>query len=253
MLTSAREHYFRQQQVTALAVREARRRASTGLAGVARTVATYQAASIALALSSTVEELSEQGIVAPPVARVNTGALLTPGGAVVAMLEEVATASAFDRLVASLVHEAGPTATTVDLARRPAVTGHVRTLNLPSCARCAVLAGRVYASPEPFRRHPLCDCLMTLTTRDVGNELVVDGAAAVRAGQIRGLSRADLAALDAGADLGQVVNVRRKAAGLREASTVLVRAGRMTPAGVMRFASDRDDAIRMMRRYGYLL
>lgn len=253
MLTSARRHYVQQQRVTALAVREARRRAGSGILTVARGVAAYQLASVELALASAVEELSEQGIAAPPVARVNAGALLTDGAAMTSMLERAATAQAFDRLVASLVQDAASTATTVDMARRPALTGHVRTLNLPSCSRCAVLAGRVYAHSEAFQRHPQCDCIMTPTTLADGlDHLTIDGAAAAKAGQVHGLSRADMEALDAGADLGQVVNTRRKAAGLRDGSSVIERAGRLTPAGVMRVASSRDEAIDLMRRFGYL-
>lgn len=252
MLDSARNHYVQQQRVTALAVREARRRAGSGMVMVARGVAAYQLASVEVALGFAVEEIAEQGIVAPPVATVNRGALLTSGAGLVGMLEKTATAAAFDRIVASLVADAGSTATTVDIGRRPALGGHVRTLNLPSCGRCAVLAGRVYASSEAFQRHPRCDCLMTPTTLADGLDLTIDGAAAAKAGQVHGLSRGDMAALDAGADLGQVVNVRRKAAGLRDGSSVIVRAGRLTPQGVMRTARDRDEAVALLRRYGYL-
>ena len=59
-------------------------------------------------------------------------------------------------------------------------------------------------------------------------------------------------ALADGADLGQVVNIRRKAAGLLEAGHALTRGGRPTPAGIYRLASDRADALRLLKRYGYL-
>jgi hypothetical protein len=222
------------------------------MVSVAQGVTAYQLASIQLALASAVDELSEQSIAAPAVARVNPGGLLTDGGPLVAMLERSATASRFDVLVASLVQDAASTATTVDMARRPALTGHVRTLNPPSCGRCAVLAGRVYPSSEAFQRHPRCDCVMTPTTLADGLDLTIDGTAAAKAGHVRGLSRGDVEAIDAGADLGQVVNIRRKAAGLRDGSSVITRAGRLTPQGIMRVASDRPQAIELMRRYGYL-
>jgi hypothetical protein len=40
----------------------------------------------------------------------------------------------------------------------PRVHGWVRYLVTPSCGRCAVLAGRVYAWSDGFARHPSCDC-----------------------------------------------------------------------------------------------
>jgi hypothetical protein len=212
MLTSSREHYRAQQQVSALAVREDK-----------------------------------------PVGRVATGALLTLGSAIADRLEQAQTNAAFDAIVLSLVQDAGRTAAAVDVGRRPAVTGYVRSLNLPSCSRCAVLAGRVYRHSTGFLRHPRCDCLMTPTTGDIGPELVLDPADAIADGQITGLSRADLDALDAGADLGQVVNVRRKAAGLTVGTSVVTRAGRLTPQGVMRAAGDdRDRAIELLREHGYI-
>ncbi len=43
-------------------------------------------------------------------------------------------------------------------------TGYVRTLRGKTCARCAVLAGRIYRV-EAFQRHPRCDCGMTPVSR----------------------------------------------------------------------------------------
>lgn len=252
MLPSALRHYRQQQAVTAAAVREARKRASRGAVEVARSVIGYQLASITLTLGSTGDELAEQGLRAPSVAAVNTPSLLTSGSSLTSMLEAAATSEAFDRMVASLVQDAGRTAAAVDLARRPALTGHIRSLNLPSCSRCVVLAGRVYRYSEGFLRHPLCDCLMTPTTIAAGKDLVTDPGEALAKGQVRGLSKGDLEAIENGADLGKVVNIRRKSAGLSVGSSVITRGGRLTPQGVMKVASDRTEAIDLLRKYGYL-
>lgn len=252
MLTSALRHYRQQQRVAALAVRAARRSEARGLGVVASAVVTYQAAAIEVTLGATGGELAEQGIAAPAVARVVPTSLLTPVTDVVAMLDAAATSDAFDRLVATLVNDAGRTAAAVDIARRPAITGHIRSLNLPSCSRCVVLAGRVYRHSEGFRRHPLCDCLMTPTTEAAGLDLVTDPQHALAQGMVKGLSKGDLDAIEAGADLGQVVNVRRRGAGLTVGSSVMERAGRLTPQGVMRVASDRTQAVELLTRFGYL-
>lgn len=252
MLTSALEQYRQQQRLTALAVRQGRRVATRGTGAVSRVIAAYQAAAIALALGSAEKVLAEQGITAPPVASVGSAALLT-GSAATALLDATDTGSAFDRLIATLVGDAGRTAAAVDIARRPAISGYVRSLNPPSCGRCAVLAGRVYRFSTGFQRHPLCDCLVTPTTEAAGKDLITDPTDLVERGLIRGLSKGDQAALDLGADLGKVVNIRRQKAGLTVGSSVIQRRGRLTPQGVLNIASDRDEAIALLRRYGYLL
>lgn len=254
MLTSAREHYQAQQQVSALALREVRRNSSRPLTSLAQIIAAYQVASITLTVGSAPAELAEQGIPDEPVGRVATAALLTSGSAIIDRLDKAQTNAMFDALVLTLVQDAGRTAAVVDAGRRPAVTGYVRSLNLPSCSRCAVLAGRVYRYSTGFQRHPGCDCLMTPTTPSLGGELTLDPTDAIASGQVTGLSSADKKALEAGADLGKVVNVRRKAAGLTEGTSVIRRGDQLTPQAIMRVAGDdRDQAISLLRTHGYLL
>ena len=251
MLATGREFYARQQRVTALAVRDARRRVSRGPAAVAQTVATYQLASVVLALDSVPRMLDEQNLDAPAEGRINTAALLT-GSASVGMIEQAATGYALDRLVQTLVTDASRTATTVEMLRRPAITGHVRVLNPPSCPRCAVLAGRVYRWSTGFQRHPGCDCLMTPTTQARGSDHTTNPMQAFERGEIRGLTKDDAEAIRDGADISQVVNVRRKQAGLVQGTSVIERGGRLTPAGISRLASDKAEAVALLRRYGYL-
>lgn len=251
MLATALEQYRQQQLITAAGVRQARRLASRGPKAVTPVIASYQLASISLTTGSTPAILAEQGIEAPPVAGISTSSLLT--GAVASdLLTKVEMPDAFDRLVGSLIQDAGRTAAAVDVARRPGITGYVRSLNPPSCSRCAVLAGRIYRYSTGFQRHPQCDCLMTPTTHEVGKDLITDPTDLISAGLIRGLSKGDMSALDAGADLGKVVNVRRKQAGLTVGSSVYSRAGNLTPQGILSVASDRSEAISLLRKYGYL-
>lgn len=61
----------------------------------------------------------------------------------------------FDRLVRSLVSDAGRQAATADMATR-FTGGYVRMLNPPSCKRCVPLAGRWYRWNDGFLRHPRC-------------------------------------------------------------------------------------------------
>jgi hypothetical protein len=206
---------------------------------------------VAVALQAAPSILAEQGIDPTAEATVNGAALLT-GGAVAGMVDNSDSATAFDTLVMALIQDAGRTASAVDGITRRAVTGYTRFLSPPSCSRCAILAGRVYRYSTGFQRHPRCDCTMTPTNHSVGPSLTTDPLEAYRAGQVRGLSKGDQAAIDHGADMGQVVNVRRKQAGLIEGSSVMVRAGRPTPQFINRVASDRGDALNMLARYGYI-
>jgi hypothetical protein len=251
VLRSAAEQYRRQQRITAFALRDARRRASAGSLSVARAIGSYQLAAVLLSLESVPSILEEQGISTGAEGRVNPEALLT-GQAAAGMLDEADTDAAFVALVATLVQDAGRTATLVDAGRRPAVTGHMRHLNPPSCPRCAILAGRVYRFSTGFQRHPQCDCLMVLTTRQAGAAHVTDPMAAFEAGQVRGLSRADTEAIRLGADMGQVVNVRRRSAGLMQGSSVMERGGRLTPQGIFRVVGD-GDPLPLLRQHGYIV
>lgn len=57
------------------------------------------------------------------------------------------------------VADTGRGAELVTMTATPAVTGYVRMLNPPSCARCVILAGKHFTWNNDFRRHPRCDCL----------------------------------------------------------------------------------------------
>jgi hypothetical protein len=251
MLASALRQYQQQQRISALGVRAARRLAVRGPRAVARGLSAYQAASVDLVLESAPIILDEQGISTDATADVNPSWLLT-GDRASELYDKAASDAAFDRLTLSLIQDAGRTAAAVDNATRPAVTAYVRSLNPPSCGRCAVLAGRVYRYSTSFQRHPKCDCLMTPTTEAIGKDLVTDPTDLAQRGQVRGLSKGDQFAIDNGADLGQVVNVRRKEAGLTVGSSVIERAGRLTPQGCLSLAPDRTEALSLLKRFGYI-
>lgn len=253
MLDSARDHYRRQQNLTARAVTEARRRTNRGPGSVAQAIRAYQVLAITLALQAGAAELAEQDIAAPPIAAVNPSALLTGEAELAARLDQAADQYAFDRLVATFVQDAGRTASAVDMARRPGVDGYVRVLNPPSCARCTILAGLFYRWSSGFRRHPLCNCIHQMSTHQAAGGQTVDVAAMVTAGLLTDISQAQSEAILAGHDPSQVVNTTSRAAGLTVSSSVMHRSGRSTPAEVIALADgDRASAIAGLRAHGYL-
>jgi hypothetical protein len=81
-------------------------------------------------------------------------------------------------LAASIVltgmQDTGRSSVQAAMQSRPSVGGYVRMLHPPSCARCAILAGRVYRRATPFRRHPRCDCGNVPAAEDVAGDWTTD-------------------------------------------------------------------------------
>lgn len=190
---------------------------------------------------------------------------------------------AIEQLIASEVADAGRTASQVEFVARPNWTNYVRMLNPPSCGRCAVLTGRIYRDLDAFARHPGCDCVMVPVTswqaaHDEG--LLTSAQALFERGQLTGLSKADNRAITDGADIATVVNARRAGvrspAGITDAYSTEIfgrtvkatlsgttkrsawrkanptRLVRLRPESIYKFAKDREDAIRLLRLYGYI-
>lgn len=195
--------------------------------------------------------LDQQGIDSAAEALLNATAFTTETNRLLAMIDATDTDAEFDRLVESLVQDAGRAAESVSVAVRPDVR-FVRYLNLPSCSRCAVLAGRVYRYSQGFLRHPNCDCVM-LPTTVAAPDLVQDPAELAAQGLVTGFSKADLRAIADGADPSQVVNVRRAQAGLRQAGRAIARRGRLTPEGIYATTTTREEAVQALRDAGYVL
>lgn len=249
-LTSARRNYRLSALISRRAVREARKVRAGGTAAVASVVAAHQIAQAQTSQAAIAEMLTEQEIASTADAILNLSSFTTDAVSLDRMIADIETDFEFDRLVESIVTDAARAAESVATAVRPHIY-HVRYVNPPCCARCAILAGRVYKWSTGFERHPGCDCSMIPTT--VAAPYAQDPEELVQQGLVRGLSKADLQALADGADLGQVANVRKKKAGLLEAGHALTRGGRPTPAGIYGTAGDdREKALTLLQRYGYI-
>lgn len=248
--TSARRHYRWSERLAVRAVREARKQRPKGAAAVASVVALHQVTAARQTPTAIDSMLSEQAIETAADALLNSLAFVTLPDQVEAMVERVSLDYEFDRIVASLVQDAGRAAEQVAVTVRANI-GYVRFLSPPSCSRCAILAGRVYRYSEGFLRHPGCDCIHVPTT--VANPAFVhDPVDQARQGLVTGLSKADRKALEDGADMARVVNVKSRRAGLSGPDGALIRAGRPTPAGIYAAATSREDAIERLIAAGYI-
>lgn len=84
--------------------------------------------------------------------------------------------------------------------------GYVRRLQLPSCKRCTVMAGKEFKKQTEFERHERCDC-QTIPIAESYDDATTDPKEAIQKGQVTGLSKADTEAiLEHDADISQVIN-----------------------------------------------
>lgn len=161
-------------------------------------------------------------------------------------------ALSLDRIVATQVQDAGRAAVGTAIVAHLDIKGWVRMLNPPSCARCAVLAGRLYRWNDGFERHPLCDCRHIPASEDIADDVRTDPDtyfwSLTAEQQDRYFTEAGARAIRDGADLIRVVNMRGvDRAGRRRKSS------RLMPEAIYEQAGDdRDEAIRLLRRNGYL-
>lgn len=113
-----------------------------------------------------------------------------------------------ETLLQGTVTDAGRGATTAGIAVRPHM-GHMRVVNPPSCARCAILAGRFYRFDAGFPRHPHCDCAEQPVTEEGFRRLSISPNELFQRGDVRGLTQREQQRLAAGEDRNKVVNESR--------------------------------------------
>lgn len=195
-----------------------------------------------------------------------------------------------ETIVIGAMQDTGRSSAQAAMQARPAVRGYTRMLQQPSCARCVVLAGRVYRRATPFKRHPHCDCRHIPAAEDSGDFTTSARGYFKRLSQSeqdRTFTAAGAQAIRDGADINQVVNARsgmtqvtaygrevlvtaegitiRGLAGQRLAREGTARNGRYESASTPRLLPDeiyqladqggwdRAETLRQLRRFGYIL
>lgn len=179
--------------------------------------------------------------------------------------------------IGTQIADAGRAADQTALVATPQARTWVRMIEAGACSRCAVLAGREYKWKADFLRHPRCRC-RAIPSAEAGSDLTTDPKAYFdslsEAEQNRIFTNAGAEAIRNGADISQVVNARRgmysataygrNVFATREGVTRRGRAGqsdlirrngglRLMPEQIFRDATSREDAIRLLRAYGYII
>ena len=134
--------------------------------------------------------------------------------------------------------------------------GFVRVVGVPCCQRCAVLAGRFYKFSSGFKRHPRCDCQNVPTTQSRYAQVAPE----IGPDDVRDLTIAQRKAIGDGADFNQVINSHRHGArsadGMTTTSAIKLRGARgvrPTPEAIYKGSTSREQAVDLLRKYGYLL
>lgn len=162
-----------------------------------------------------------------------------------------------ERIVVTQLADTARAAELVSMAATPAVTGYVRVLTPPSCARCVILAGKRFSWRNDFRRHPRCDCYCLpagdgTTFQPVAVSPEDYFAGLTRDEQDRVFGKDGAEAIRLGASPIHVVNANRGTyvpAGRRTATP-----SRRAPVGPLleQAGGDRDKAVELLRAAGYL-
>ncbi|MGW3627291.1 VG15 protein [Streptomyces sp. NPDC000880] len=191
-----------------------------------------------------------------------------------------------DAVVRTAIADTGRAADSVGMISRPAVTSYVRVVEGGACSRCLVLAGREYGVSTGFARHPRCSCGMEPVTREhrpkpTSVETVFKSMS--DAEKKKAFGEAAVKAIDAGADIAQVVNARRGMSSatvfgrkLQTTSEGITRRGiagkrlknfekvpgqryrvsktpRLMPEEIFRLSDNREHAVRLLRQHSYIV
>jgi hypothetical protein len=191
--------------------------------------------------------------------------ILNGGGSALAAL--AGAAHFLDLAARTVVSDTGRTADQVAMVANKHITSYVRVVQTPACGRCIVLAGREYSVSTGFLRHPRCDCTMEPVTRThkpkpTSPQSIYDSLSAEQRRQT--FSEKDAKAIADGADVARVVNAKRgiDTVTMHGQRVQVTYEGtgrgrnrkppRLTPAEIYRQADDRDHAIRLLRKNGYI-
>lgn len=296
VLLSADEHYRRQQRIVAAGVLAARKARQTSLDQLVRIVTAYQLVAVREAAASIEPMLVEQGITSAPagtVAATSLAGYATDGRTLNGLFAMATTDYMFDLMAANQIQGMARYAESIATTVNYGAEGYVRMLNPPSCARCAVLAGKFYRWSSGFRRHPNCDCVHIPSTENLSGDLRTDPQLAIDNGLIQrrytytdangntttrmvnDLTRDQLRALEDGGDVSQVINIGRSpllrdsysfGRSERRSTESTTRFGlayrqrtgrrstaRLTPYSIYRVAESREQAIQLLKVNGFIL
>lgn len=197
-----------------------------------------------------------------------------------------------EQLAATIMADAVRAVETAEIAQRPWLDGYVRMLDPKNpCSRCVILAGRFYLFNDGFDRHPACRCVHIPAQENNAESILTNPNkyfdSLSSADQDRVFTPAGAEAVRLGADISQVVNARRGMNTAQQNPRGWIPKGRMEavrmygrdvfvttegvtkrgvygktrgkkpvrlmPESILAIATSREDAIRLLKLYGFLI
>lgn len=198
-----------------------------------------------------------------------------------------------EQMATTIMADTARAAEVASMAQRPWVAGYIRMLDPRNpCSRCVVLAGKFYLFNAGFDRHEACRCTHIPYSEDLPHDILTNPndyfASLPPAEQDRVFTTAGAEAVRLGADVSQVVNARRGMSTAQINTRGWIPKGRLTavdvygrkvyvttegvtkravgrkamgkdrpfrlmPESILAIARDRDDAIRLLALYGFIL
>ena len=176
-------------------------------------------------------------------------------------------AAFLDLVVRTVVADTGRQADQAAMVANRKVTSYIRVVELPACARCIILANREYGVSSGFLRHPRCDCTMEPVTRKhtprpLSTEELYESMSPEQ--RRKAFGEAGAKAIDDGARISTVVNARKSMDVVEmhgqqvqvtytgTGSRRKKRPPRLMPEEIYKIADDREHAIRLLYKNGYL-
>lgn len=170
---------------------------------------------------------------------------------------------ALDRILKTVVADTARQSGSVDIATRPG-TGYVRVVVGNTCKDCVILAGKFYRWNAGFKRHPGCDCIHQATTEALSPGAITDPLehfnSLTEAEQNELWGEGEAQAIRDGGDIYRVYNSGRGHKGMttlegtgKRGFARGIEGGRLTPDGIYATAKNREEALALLERHGYIL
>lgn len=144
-----------------------------------------------------------------------------------------------------------------DIAQRPTITGYVRMLNPPSCARCVILAGKWFRWNEGFLRHPNCDCRHIPASEDISGSYLTDPYEYFKSlsvkDQDRLFGKLEAEAIrDFDADIFRTMNVKMRGLGTAKSNRIYGTPTKRTVSDILSNDPSRKFVLENLEYHGYI-
>lgn len=159
--------------------------------------------------------------------------------------------------VLTMIADTSRDVVSADIAQRPTITGYVRMLNAPSCARCVILAGKWFRWNQGFLRHPNCDCRHIPASEDISGSYLTDPYEYFKSLTVRDQERLfgkneALAIREYGADIYRTMNIKMRGLGTAKGNRIYGTPVKRTVNDILANDPSRKFVLENLEYHGYI-